>query len=267
MKTLIIVSSTYLGNTMKVAKAMAEDLKATVLTPMEAAQSDISAFDLIGFGSGINFASHNKEIILLMKNISIKGQKVFIFSTRCRPILGGYHKKLKALIEEKEGVLLGEFSCVGFDRTGPWAGMDGYNKNRPDDKDLFKAKLFAARIRKKAHPLTNFRKKYAVSSDFEGLNLRTDGLNKVIGNIVLLNITSCISCGRWVKNCPLNVFSTDENKKVILPTGEMDCIMCGKCEKDCPSDAIFINESFRNGLRILFREVSCDKLQTAYWSK
>ena len=99
MKTLIIVSSTYLGNTMKVAKAMAEDLKATVLTPMEAAQSDISAFDLIGFGSGINFASHNKEIILLMKNISIKGQKVFIFSTRCRPILGGYHKKLKALIE------------------------------------------------------------------------------------------------------------------------------------------------------------------------
>ena len=27
MKTLIIVSSTYLGNTMKVAKAMAQDLK------------------------------------------------------------------------------------------------------------------------------------------------------------------------------------------------------------------------------------------------
>lgn len=267
MKTLIIVSSTYLGNTLKVAKAMTEELKAIVLTPMEAAQADISAFDLIGFGSGINFASHNKEIISLMKNISIKGQKVFIFSTRCRPILGKYHKKLKALIGEKEGVLLGEFSCVGFDRTGPWGGMDGYNKNRPDEKDLFKARLFAARIRKKAHPLTDFRKKYAVSSDIEGLNLRTDGINKVIGNIVLLNMTSCISCGKCVKNCPLNVFSTDENKKIILPTGEMDCIMCGKCEKDCPSDAIFINESFRNGLRILFREVSCDKLQTAYWSK
>lgn len=51
MKTLIIVSSTYLGNTMKVAKAMAEELKATVLTPIEAVQSDISAFDLIDRGS------------------------------------------------------------------------------------------------------------------------------------------------------------------------------------------------------------------------
>lgn len=267
MKTLIIVSSTYLGNTMKVAKAMAEELKAVVLNPVESTKTDMSSYDLIGFGSGINFASHSKELIQLMDNISLKGQNVFIFSTRCRPILGGYHKKLKALIKEKGGILLGEFSCVAFDRTGPWVGMNGYNKNRPNNKDLFKARLFALGVRKKVHPLANFRKTYAVSSDFEGLNFRTDGINKVVGNIVLLNIKSCVSCGKCVKNCPLKVFSVDENKKVILPLGEMNCIMCGKCEKNCPSDAIFINESFRNGLRILFRESTCDKLQTAYWSE
>ena len=48
---------------------------------------------------------------------------------------------------------------------------------------------------------------------------------------------------------------------------EMNCIMCGKCEKECPADAVFINETFSNGLRILFRESSCDKLQKAYWYK
>lgn len=95
MKTLIIVSSTYLGNTMKVAKAMAQELKATVKCPKEVTESDISSYDLIGLGSGINFASHNKEIISLVEELDIARKKIFIFSTRCRPILGSYHKKLK----------------------------------------------------------------------------------------------------------------------------------------------------------------------------
>lgn len=265
MKILIIVSSTYLGNTMKVAKAMAQELNATIQSPKAAAASDISSYDLIGLGSGICFASHNKDIISFVENVSLKGKKVFIFSTRCRPILGGYHKKLKSLINEKDGILLGEFSCVGFDRTGPWVGMNGYNKNRPNSKDLFKAKLFALGMRKKAHPLINIKKTCVSLSRFERLSLRNDGANNIVGDIVLLNTTTCIMCGKCIKNCPLNVFTKKDDINAILPTGEMNCIMCGKCEKQCPADAIFINESFRNGLRILLRESSCDKLQKAYW--
>lgn len=101
MKTLIIVSSTYHGNTLKVAKAMAQELNATIKCPKEVNSSDISSYDLIGFGSGINFASHNKEIISFVEKLSIAGKKIFIFSTRCRPILGNYHKKLKSLIAQK----------------------------------------------------------------------------------------------------------------------------------------------------------------------
>lgn len=268
MKILIIVSSTYQGNTMKVAQAMAGVLKATIQNTTEAALSDFSSYDLIGFGSGIRFASHSREIISLVENVSIKGKKVFIFSTRCRPILGGYHKRLKSLIREKEGVLLGEFSCRGFDRTGPWIGINGYNKNRPDDNDLFKAKLFALRMRKKAHPLVDFRRSYLATTSVEGLDFRTDGINRVVGNIVTVNTTTCTVCGKCIRNCPLHVLTVqDGDSKIILPLGEMNCIMCGQCEKECPVDAIFINESFRNGLRILIRESSSDKLQKAYWSE
>ena len=65
----------------------------------------------------------------------------------------------------------------------------------------------------------------------------------------------------------MNVFTLKDNAKTPLPVDEMNCIMCGKCEKECPADAVFINETFSNGLRILFRESSCDKLQKAYWYK
>lgn len=266
MKILIIVSSTYLGNTMKVANAMASEVNATIQSPEKTTSEDVNSHELIGFGSGINFASHDNNIIRFVSNISLQGKKVFIFSTRCRPILGTYHKKLKSLINEKQGILLGEFSCVGFDRTGPWVGMNGYNKNRPNDKDLFKAKLFIAKMRKKALPLCNFTKENNISDNQEGFPVRTDGNSKVLGNTVLLNTTVCIKCGKCKKVCPLNVFDFSKNK-LMLPYGEMNCIMCSLCEKTCPVDAIYINESFRNGLRILVRESSSDNLQTAYWSK
>ncbi len=265
MKILIIVSSTYIGNTLKVAKAMAEELKADIKKPEEVTPELVLSYDLVGFGSGINFASHSRDIISAVERISLKEKKIFIFSTRCRPILGAYHKKLKSLIKEKNGILLGEYSCAGFDRTGPWVGMNGYNKNRPNDKDLFKAKLFASKMRRKAHPLANFKEQSSAPSSYEGLKLSTDGVNKVVGNIVSLNMTTCTTCGKCVRSCPLNVFSVNDDK--VIPTGEMNCIMCGKCEKGCPTDAIFINESFRNGLRILVRESTCDKLQKAYWLK
>lgn len=267
MKTLIIVSSTYLGNTMKVAKAMAGELKATVKSPKEVTLSDISSYDLIGLGSGINFASHDKELITLVEKLYIANKKIFIFSTRCRPLLGRYHKKLKSLISQKEGILLGEFSCVGFDRTGPWVGMNGYNKSRPNSKDLFKSALFAMQIRKKAHPLSGFKKAYSSSSTYEGLPLRSDGIQHVVGNRVLLNTSICIACGQCIKNCPMNVFTIKQHVNTPLPVDETNCILCGKCEKECPADAIFVNETFGNGLRILFRESSCDKLQKAYWRK
>ena len=206
MKTLIIVSSTYLGNTMKVAKVMAHELNAILLTVREAEGHDIASYDLIGLGSGINFASHDKYIISLTERLNLSDKRVFIFSTRCRPFLGMYHKKLKSAVINRGGIVSVEFSCRGFDRTGPWVGINGYNKNRPDSNDIFRASLFAAGIKKKTHPIYHFRKYVTVSKSYKGLPVRIEGAAEVIGDIVMINNSECISCGKCIKSCPLNVF-------------------------------------------------------------
>ena len=64
MKAIIIYVSTYQSNTLKVAQRMANELSAFLATTREAENIDLSDYDLIGLGSGINFAQHhlNSEI-------------------------------------------------------------------------------------------------------------------------------------------------------------------------------------------------------------
>jgi flavodoxin len=158
MKAIIIYVSTYQGNTLKVAQAMANELSATLITTKEAENIDLSDYDLIGLGSAINFAQHHRELLEFAESHDLQNRNVFIFSTRCRPFLGKYHQALKRLLLEKGSNLVGEFSCKGFDRTGPWVAMNGYNKAHPNEKDLFKAKLFVRKIRRNIHPLAVFAK-------------------------------------------------------------------------------------------------------------
>lgn len=150
MKTIIFYSSTYNGNTLKIAESMAAVLSAD-LGSIEAGISDIdlSKYDLIGFGSAIHFAEHNIQLQCFVSALPLQGKDVFIFSTRCRPFLGSYHKALKEILKRQRANLIDEFSCKGFDRTGPWVLINGYNKNRPNDKDLFKARLLAETLQQK----------------------------------------------------------------------------------------------------------------------
>lgn len=269
MKTIIIYVSTYQGNTEKVAQAMADELSATIVTAKEARSIDLSEYDLIGLGSAINFAQHHRELLHFVEVSDLKNRNVFIFSTRCRPFLGKYHQELKRRLLEKGSNLVGEFSCKGFDRTGPWIAIDGYNKARPNEMDLFKARLFVGKMRRKVHPLAVFAKvKKQPVKQIEDLFIYQDSSNSnnIAGKIVLLNITTCIHCMKCVKLCPMGVFKIKENdgSQIILPMEEYNCIQCQTCAKSCPSDSIYINETFMNGIRIAVREVVSDKLQIAY---
>ena len=126
---------------------MADALAAELVCIDSNPSIDLSDYDLIGFGSAINFAAHDIRLQRFVSGQNLKGKNVFVFSTRCRPFLGAYHKPLKKIIEGKGGIITGEFSCRGFDRTGPWVLMDGYNKSRPNERDRFKARLFAEKLR------------------------------------------------------------------------------------------------------------------------
>jgi len=262
MKAIIFYLSTYNGNTLKIAGSMASVLSAELVSVENVTPGfDISEYDLIGFGSAIHFAEHNIRLQRFAATLPLRGKNVFVFSTRCRPFAGGYHKALKGMLKQLGANLVGEFSCAGFDRTGPWVLIDGYNKNRPNDNDMFRARLFAEKLKRKLHPLVAIAGE-PVAERKEGIAYRMLGQNKVAGNkIVFLNTTTCVRCGKCVQICPMNVFRKDV---AVLPVDERNCIQCQLCAKTCPTGSIYIRESFANGLRIALRETFSTRLQTGY---
>lgn len=209
---------------------------------------DLSEYDLIGFGSAIHFAAHDIHLQRFAEQQNLKNKNVFIFSTRCRPYLGGYHKALRKIIKGRGGIIVGEFSCRGYDRTGPWVLMDGYNKVRPDGRDVFRAGLFAERLHWKLHPLADI---YGgpVEGHIEGVPTRRKGSDVVAGDkVVFLDTSTCVGCGRCMDVCPMHVFGRRNGH--VLPVYDRDCILCRICADCCPTSSILVHESLLNSLRI-----------------
>lgn len=248
MKTIIFYRSSYKGNTLKIAQKMAEVLGAGLVSVDTNPEVDLSEYDLIGFGSAINFAAHDVQLLRFAEKQNLKDKDVFIFSTRCRPYLGGYHKALRTIIRDRGGFIVGEFSCRGYDRTGPWVLMDGYNKARPDARDVFKAGLFAEKLRWKLHPLADIYKA-PVEDHIEGLPARRKGSDIVAGDkVVFLDTSTCVGCGKCIEDCPMHVFERKNGH--VLPVYDRNCILCRICADRCPTSSIFIHESILNSLRI-----------------
>ena len=266
MKTVIFYSSTYNGNTLKIAESIAATLSADLIAiETKISDFDLSQYDLIGIGSAIHFGHHAIRLQRFVSALPLQGKNIFIFSTRCRPFLGNYHRTLKNIIKQKKANLVDEFSCVGFDRTGPWVLINGYNKNRPNTNDLFKARLFAEKLQCKLHPLSSVITSSTATESKQGIVLFQKEQNKIANNkVVFLNISSCIQCSKCINICPMNVF---QKKDAILPIYGENCIQCQLCAKNCPTNSLYIKESFTNGLRIALREIFSTGLQDSYKSK
>lgn len=171
MKTLIICISIHHSNTEKIAKAMAGVLDTKLIKPAEIllfAQNDkknkvdiesLSEYDLIGFGSGIYFGKHHKSLLKLVDKLpDLKGKKVFVFSTsgvsnagnfihNIRHKISHFHTPLREKLIKKGLVIVGEFTCKGFDTAGPFKLIGGISKNRPNKEDLKKAIDFAGELK------------------------------------------------------------------------------------------------------------------------
>jgi len=156
---LIIYQSIHHGNTLKVAKVIGEQLNAEIKTPSEVQTSDINKYDIIGFGSGIYDDKHHKSIFNFIDKLSKQNRKkAFIFSTSGVPIkiLGkkfflNYTKKCTNFLEKeltaKGFKVIGDLSLPGFNTNVFLKYIGGINKNRPNEKDLTKAKEFAIKIK------------------------------------------------------------------------------------------------------------------------
>lgn len=154
MKTLIIYKSTGRKNTEKVAQAMAGAINAKLVKVGEVTPEELAGYDLIGFGSGIYFFKHHKELIGFVEKMPAMKRNVFIFST-----MGTYreenHKPLREKLVAKGCEIVGEFSCPGA--SGPLAShmnlefaglIGGKNKGHPDEEDLNKARAFVKSLMK-----------------------------------------------------------------------------------------------------------------------
>lgn len=143
MKTLIICQSYHHGNTKKIADAMAAVLHAEVVSPRDVKAELLDGYDLVGFGSGIAFGKHYKQILNLIDRLPVLHKNAFVFSTRGGQNLRGFHRALKRQLNEKGWTIVGEFSCRGFDTYGLTKLVGGVAKGRPNDQDLRDAEEFA----------------------------------------------------------------------------------------------------------------------------
>lgn len=152
MKTLIIYVSMHHGNTEKIAKAMAKVLNADITKLSEAKATILKHYDLIGFGSGIYYGKHSKELLNFIDRLdNQKGKMAFVFSTSgigIIPLINDFKKFLQKKLLKKGLKIIGEFNCKGWDTypliVKPFGGI---NKNRPNKKDTENAKRFATDLK------------------------------------------------------------------------------------------------------------------------
>lgn len=144
-KCLIVYHSYHHGNTEKVAEAMAQAVGAELCMADKLKEHNPDEYDILGFGSGIAYGKHYKELFVAAQSINLEKKKVFVFSTSG----SAGQKQNKALLELLEGkgaFVAGSFNCRGFDTYGPFKLLGGLAKGHPDADDLAAARSFIADV-------------------------------------------------------------------------------------------------------------------------
>jgi flavodoxin len=154
MKTAIIYVSIHHGNTEKIAKEIANILEAKLLKAEEANPESLWEFDLLGFGSGIYYGKHHKNLLRLIHASPImQRKKAFVFSTAgvsdrlIEKNLHTNHQTIRDALAGKKFDIIGEFSCCGFMTWAYYRLLGGRNKGRPNPDDLRRARIFAENLR------------------------------------------------------------------------------------------------------------------------
>ena len=156
MKTAVVFISIHHGNTERVAKEIANTLDAKLLRVDEANAESLSEFDLLGFGSGIYYSKHHKNLLRLVHTLPpLKNKKAFIFSTAgvsdqlIQKNMIKNHKALRNALTNKGFDVIGDFSCCGLMTWGYYKLLGARNKDRPNLDDLKRARSFAVDLKRK----------------------------------------------------------------------------------------------------------------------
>ena len=135
MKTCIVYYSKHHGNTKKLVEAIADRNDVTLIDVTTTPSADLTAFDRIGFASGIYFSSFSKQILKFASDCLPEGKEVFFINT-CGNPLGMYFDAIRKITEKKNCRELGHYQCLGFDTFGPFKLVGGIAKGHPTNEEI-----------------------------------------------------------------------------------------------------------------------------------
>lgn len=159
-KALLILYSYHHGNTEKIAQCFSRVLDAAIKEPAQIDPEELTAYALIGFGSGIYGAAHHASLLELAGRLpQANGNRTFLFSTHGTPRnlvadrqslhekMRKDHAALREKLTEKGYVIAGEFNCGGYNTNSFLRLFGGINRGRPGAEDLIDAAVFAEGLR------------------------------------------------------------------------------------------------------------------------
>ena len=140
-KALIIYASTHHGSTKKLAEAIADRYDVHLINAAKQQTADLSAYDLIGFASGIDFGKFYPCVEQFLERNLPENKRVFFLYT-CAKVSSRFTKTAKTAARKKGAVILGEYGCRGFNTYGPWKLIGGMNKGHPSEEEVQAAVQF-----------------------------------------------------------------------------------------------------------------------------
>lgn len=138
MKTAIVYYSRHHGNTEKLLKEIAKENDVTLIDVTVSPDYDLSAFDRIGFASGIYYSKFHKTLLKYIDEHMPDGKHTFFIYTYGAE-KKGYTLAVSEAVKKHGAEILGEYGCLGFDTFGPFKLIGGIAKNHPDGNDISKA--------------------------------------------------------------------------------------------------------------------------------
>ena len=147
MKSVILYYSVHHGNTKKLVKGIAQEYDIQLVDILETKSLDLSAYDLIGFASGIYAFNLPVEILKFAQENLPESKRVFCLYT-CAMLKSGYTKKLVEIVKNKNCEYVGEFGCNGYNTFGPFKIVGGTSKGHPDEVDIRNAIKFYTSVKK-----------------------------------------------------------------------------------------------------------------------
>ncbi|WP_438290389.1 flavodoxin family protein [Streptomyces sp. HUAS TT7] len=154
MKAMIVCVSVSHGNTKRIADVMGNVLEAPVVAPEQVDLEELSACDLVGFGSGIFSMAFHPRLREFVRSLPKEQRgKAFVFATSGFPEapLRPFTRPLLQLLQQKGFEAVDAFSCRALDTWLPFKPIGGIRKQRPNADDLAAARTFAEGLRARFH--------------------------------------------------------------------------------------------------------------------